>query len=180
MFKVYYNESIYEIPNVFGDRKILYIRKVTQQNKLLGNGILNPIMDESLDMYDSLMMAQAGANLLSTAVPSFTFKFVEPNLLYLYNMTTMANQLSIEFALEHFDNFSSIPNTAWQSFEQLAILDIKQFLYGVLKHYDSLQTAHGTINLHIDDWSSAKDDREALLDKWRDVYHMEADQFIII
>jgi hypothetical protein len=178
--KSHYNESIYQIPDVFGDRKIMYIRKVDQNNKLLGNGFLNPIMDESLDMYDSLMMAQAGANLLSTAVPSFTFKYMQPNLLYLYNMTTMANQLTIEFALEHFENFSSIPNTAWGSFEELAVLDIKKFLYGVLKRYDNMQTAIGNIALHIDDWSGADSERKDLLERWKDNYHIDAEQFYII
>lgn len=178
--KSHYNESIYEIPDIFGGRKILYISKVDQQSKLLGNGYLNPLFDDSMDMYNSVMMAQAGMNLMSTVIPSFTFKYVEPNLLYLYNLTTMANKVTIDFAVEHFDNFSSIPNTAWHSFEELAILDIKQFLYGVLKRYNNLQTAHGTIDLHIDDWSNAESERKDLIEKWRDVYHMEAEQFIII
>jgi hypothetical protein len=180
LIKNNYTECIYEIPDIFGGREILYVRKVEQRNKLLGSGYLNPLFDESLDMYNSLMMAQAGANLMSTAVPSFTFKFLQPNLLYLYNMSTMASEVTIEFAVEHFENLASIPNTAWHSFEELALLDIKQFLYGVLKRYDSLQTAHGTINLHIDDWSGAEAERKDLIEKWRDVYHLETEQFFII
>jgi hypothetical protein len=178
--KSHYNESIYELPDVFGDRRLLYVRKVEQRNKLLGNGYMNPVLDDSMDMYNSLMMGQAAANLTSAATPPFTFKFVGPNLLHLYNMSTMANELTIEFGLEHFDNLASVPNTAWESFYELALLDIKHFLYGVLKHYDQLQTAYGTINLHIDDWSSAEADRKELLNQWRDVYHLDTEQFFII
>lgn len=180
VIKSHYNESIYEIPDIFGDRKIMYIRRIDPKSKLLGNGYLNPVIDDSLDMYNGLMMGQAAANLLSTATPPFTFKFLQPNLLYMYNMSTMASELTIEFAVEHFDNLSSIPNTAWQSFYDLALLDIKQFLYGILKRYDSLQTAHGTINLHIDDWSNAESERKELIAHWRDVYHLEGEQFFII
>jgi hypothetical protein len=178
--KSHYNESIYEIPDVFAGRRIMYIRKIDQKNKLLGNGYVNPVLDDSMDMYNSLMLGQAAANLTSAAVPPFTFKYIEPNLLYLYNMTTMANELTIEFALEHFDNLVSIPATAWQSFYDLALLDIKDFLYGVLKHYDQLQTAYGTITLKIDDWQQAASDRKDLIEKWRDLYHLDTEQFFII
>lgn len=178
--KSHYQESIYEIPDVFGDRKIMYVRKVEPKNKLAGSGYLNPVMDDSLDLYNSLMMGQASANLLSTATPPFTFKFVEPNLLHLYNMSTIANELTVEFALEHFPNLSSIPNTAWESFYELALLDVKRFLYNALKHHNELQTAYGTINMRIDDWSNAESDRKELIERWRDVYHLDTEQFFII
>lgn len=175
-----YQESIYELPDIFGDRKLLSIRKVIPVNRLLGNGYMSPIFDDSLDLYNSMMMGQAAANLLSAATPPFTFKFEQPNLMYLYNMSTMANQITVEFCLEHYENLASIPNTAWESFYELALLDIKRLLYGALKHYRELQTAHGTISLQIDDWANAESERKELIEHWRDVYHMEADQFVVI
>jgi hypothetical protein len=178
--KSHYNESIYQLPDVFGDRQVMYVRKIEQKNKLLGNGYVNPVLDDSLDMYNSLMLGQAAANLTSAATPPFTFKFLAPNLLYLYNMSTMAGQLTIEFGLEHFDNLMSVPATSWESFYELALLDIKHFLYGVLKHYDEIETAHGRINLKIDDWANAQSERKDLIEKWRDVYHLDTEQFFII
>lgn len=180
MLKSNYTESVYEIPDIFGDRKLMNVRKVELKNKLLGNGYMGASMEGSYDMFNSTMMAQAGANLMSSITPPFTFKFQAPNLLYLYNTSTMANELSVEFAVEHFDNLSSIPNTAWESFYDLALLDTKKLLYGALKHYSELQTAHGTINLRIDDWANAESDRKELISHWRDVHHLDGEQFFII
>jgi hypothetical protein len=180
VLKSNYNESIYVLPDVFGDRKIITIRKVEQKNKLLGNGYVSPILDDSIDLYGGIMMGQAAANLSSTVIPPFTFKFTAPNLLHLFNMSTMANEATIEIGLEHHDNLMSIPNTSWESFYELAILDLKHFYYGILKHYNQLQTAHGTIDLHIDDWASAFQERKDLIERWRDMYHLDAEQFYII
>jgi len=175
-----YQESVYEIPDVFGNRRIMYIRRVEPRNKMLGNGYVSPIFDDSMDVYNSVMMAQAGANLLSSVTPPFTFKFQGPNLLYLYNMSTMATEIFVEFALEHAENLVTIPNTAWESFYELALLDIKRFLYGAMRHYNEIQTAYGTVSLKIDEWANAEQERKDLLEKWRDVYHLDADQFVIV
>ena len=42
-----------------------------------------------------------------------------------------------------------------------------------MKHYNELQTAHGTVNLKIDDWANAESERESLLEKWDDTYHLD-------
>lgn len=175
-----FQESVYELPDIFGERQIIYVKKVTPRNKLLGNGYLSPLYDGSVDIYYDAMNMQAQANLLSTVAPTFTFKFDEPNVLYLYNMSSIASDLVIEVALEHADNFASIPFTSYDSFLELAELDIKQFLYGFLKHYSDIQTAFGSFNLKIDDWSNAESERKDLLERWRDNYHLDTEQFIII
>ena len=41
-----------------------------------------------------------------------------------------------------------------------------------MKHYNELSTAHGSINLKIDDWANASQDRDALLDKWDDTFDL--------
>jgi hypothetical protein len=175
-----YAESIYEIPDIFGDKRIVYVRKVDLKNKLIGNGYMNPVFDDSIDIYNSVMMAQARANLLSTITPPFTFKFVQPNLLYLYNMSTFGAEITVEFGLEHSENLMTIPNSAWESFYELALLDIKRFLYNALKHYNELQTAYGTISLKIDDWANAESERKDLIERWRDVYHLDGENFYVI
>ena len=45
--------------------------------------------------------------------------------------------------------------------------------YDYMKHYNELSTAHGSINLKIDDWANASQDRDALLDKWDDTFHLD-------
>jgi hypothetical protein len=159
---------------------LLYVKKVEARNKLIGNGYVNPSFDDSIDTYNSLMLTQANANLVSVAAPPITFKFEAPNLLHLYNISSMYGEVDIEFALEHAENLSTIPPTAFESFHELAELDIKRFLYNTLKHYNEIQTAYGTISLKIDDWAQAESDRKDLLEKWRDLYHLDGEVFFII
>jgi hypothetical protein len=102
-----YQESIYELPDVFGDRKLIYIRRITPRNKMLGNGYFSPEFDAGYDSYNMLMETQASANLQSISTPSFTFRFQHPNLMFLYNMSTIADELTIEFAMQHIDNLVS-------------------------------------------------------------------------
>lgn len=175
-----YTESIYEIPDVFGGRTLLYIRKVNAKNKLLGAGYLSPILDTDINLYNQLAMVQASANLVSTVTPPLTFKFTPPNLLHLFNFATAYGEVDIEFALEHAANLSTVTPTMWESFYELALIDIKRFLYGTLKHYTDIQTAYGTINLRIDEWQNAEQDRKELVERWRDTYHLETEQFFII
>ena len=175
-----YTESIYIIPDLFAGREIMYIRNITMKSKLLGNGFISPVFDGSIDTYNMLMMTQANANLASIAAPAITFKFEAPNKLYLYNVATAYGVIDIDFAVEHAENLSTIPITAWETFYELALLDIKRFLYNAMKHYSELQTAYGTVNLRIDDWSNAESERKDMIEKMRDTYHLEVEQFFII
>lgn len=175
-----YTESVYIIPELFGDREIMYIRSINLKSKLLGNGFISPTFDGSIETYNMLMLTQANANLASVAAPPITFKFVKPNKLYLYNVATAYGVIDIEFGIEHAANLSTIPMTAYDSFYELALLDIKRFLYNTLKHYTELQTAYGNINLRIDDWSNAESDRKDLIERWRDVYHLDTESLFII
>ena len=174
-----YTESIYELPNIY-NREILYIRNIYLHSKLLGNGYIAPIFDGSIDTYNMLMMTKANANLASVAAPPITFKFVPPNKMYLYNVATAYGMLDVDLALQHAENLSTIPETAWDSFYELALVDVKRFLYGFLKHYSEIQSAYGTITLKIDDWQNAESERKEIIEKMKDVYHLEVEPLFII
>lgn len=174
-----YTESIYEIPDVYGTH-IIYIRNVFPKNKLLGNGFIAPVFDGTIDTYNSLMMVQATADLASVAAPPITFKFEEPNRMYLYNMATAYGEVEVELAMGHSESLSTIPASQWESFSELATIDVKMFLYNIMKQYNEIQTAYGNINFHIDDWQNAENDRKELIEKYRAIYHLEGEQFFII
>lgn len=174
-----YTESIYILPDLF-DREILYVRNIFLKTKLLGNGFIAPVFDGSIDTYNSMMLTQTSANLASVAAPAITFKFDPPNKLTLYNIATAYGMIDIELALEHADNFATISQTSWDSFYELALLDVKRFLYGIMKHYTELSSAYGTVNLKIDDWQNAESERKDLIERWKDVAHLETEQFFII
>lgn len=176
-----YTESIYVLPEIYPDREIIYIRNILPRNKLMGNGYIAPIFDGTIGTYLDLGMTQVNADLVSMASPAITFKFEAPNLLYLYNFATAYGIVDIEIAYEHARNLSTISNTQWESFLELATLDIKKFLYNSMKHYNEINSAFGTISLKIDEWSNAESDRKDLVERWKDVYHLETqDQFMII
>ena len=49
---------------------------------------------------------------------------------------------------------------------QLAVLDLEEYLYNQLKRKDQLDVGVGTINLKIDEWANARDEKKQLLETW--------------
>jgi hypothetical protein len=180
LIKGLYQESIYVIPAIFGKRELLGIRKVYPRSLLISSGYYAPYIDSSPDLYEAMMMTQANSDLMSSIAPPFTFKFQAPNLMFLYNISTLYGVVDIDFHITHSENLSTIKTTSYDAFYDLAILDVKNFLYGALKHFKNIQTAYGTITLEIDDWANAATDRKDMIEKWRDVYHMDQEQFYVI
>lgn len=175
------HSKIFTIPNMFGDRDILYVRKVELDLSELSDGYIDPIYIGNEINYEDLMSAQASANLLSLAIPSVTFKFHPPNKLELFNSgLAYDNKYKVTVALEHSENLTTIPKTSWTSFMRLATLDVKKFLYDNLKLYGNLQTAYGNIDIKIDEWSNAEQERIDLIREWEDTWHLDDEQFIII
>jgi len=102
-----------------------------------------------------------------------TFEYLGENKIRLYGYPRVP--LTFRVACEHDPNGESIEDSCYDSFMELAILDMKQFLYNTLKLYDNIPTAFGNINLKTDDYQSAESDRNQLLEKWRDTYHVDMD-----
>ena len=102
-----------------------------------------------------------------------SFEYLGENKIKLYGYPKA--ELSFRVACEHEPNGESIEDSCYDSFMELAILDVKQLLYNTLKLYDGIPTAFGNINLKIEDYQSAEADRNALLDKWRDTFHLDMD-----
>jgi hypothetical protein len=92
----------------------------------------------------------------------------------------MYGMLDIDFNLTHAENLSTVKKSMYDTFYKLVILDMKNFLYGALKHYKNIQTAYGTITLEIDEWAGAAGEREELIERFRDVWHLEQDALYII
>ena len=73
-------------------------------------------------------------------------------------------------------SLQSIRPTAEESFFKLAVLDVKENLYQLVKHYTTIQTAYGTVELKIDDWADAANERKELINQWDDSYHLDLGQ----
>lgn len=128
----------------------------------------------SIDMsaMQSLMISNASAQLMSATIPAITFEFEDPNLLRIYNCY-ISTGVILRIAFQHDNTLSSIPLSQEESFFKLALLDVKDGLYPTMKYYNDLQTAHGNISLKIDDWQNAESERNDLIERWEDTYHLD-------
>lgn len=173
--------TIYELPDVFDDSEILFVKKLEEDLDSFAHGYLDTAALMGGISWGDMMMGQANSNLASIAMPAVTFEYIAPNKIKIFNDSFMySRKVRLEIAVQHSNNLSTISKTAEYSFTKLATLDIKMMLYNNLKHYNDLQTAYGNINLKIDDWSNAESERVDLLREWEETYHMDITQFIII
>ena len=171
--------TIYRLPDVFGDAQIMMI---THMEPIFDNERYSHDYNTSLFSYgvtpciygyQELMLAQAQANMLSSASKGSTFQFIPPNMIEIFSAYAMGNNYRLSVALSHAENLSTIPATCYGSFLKLATMDVKVYLYNTLIHYDNLSTAYGQLSLNIDRWSGAEDDRRALIEKWEQTYHLD-------
>ena len=83
----------------------------------------------------------------------------------------------LTLAFEHDKSLASIPETASESFYQLALLDVKSNLFPTMKMYSPIQTPVGNIDLKIDAWEQAESDRRELLKEWDETFHLDGQTF---
>ena len=172
------DHETYLLPDLFSEREILFIRNVSYDESDIsalgywGAGI--PLLHGNLVRQG--MMANAGLALSNRMVPRLTFKYEHPRKVTIYNALVSA-KLVFEIALMHDKNLASISPTQEEAFYDLALLDVKILLYNTMKHYNDIQTATGSIQLKLDDWSSAESDRKALLEDWGNIFHIDVMPF---
>ena len=178
--------TIYRLPDVFGDAQIMMI---THMEPIYDNDRYSHDYNTSLFSYgvtpciygyQELMLAQAQANMLSSAAKGITFQFIPPNMIEIFSGYAMGNTYRLSVAIAHSENLSTIPATCYGSFLKLATMDVKVYLYNTLIHYDNLSTAYGQLSLNIDRWSGAEDDRRALIEKWEQTYHLDLSNIYFI
>jgi len=114
---------------------------------------------------------QAYSMLIGQARAEPTFEFLEPNKIRLYGFPRF--WVTMKVSCEHDENGESIPSTCYDSFMQLAKLDTRIFLWNNLKLYDGVASAYGTINLKVDEHQGAESERNALLEEWRQTWHLD-------
>ena len=100
-----------------------------------------------------------------------SFEFIPPNQVQMCGFPKTI--VTFELACEHEPNGETIPAGCYQSFLDLATLDLKEFLWNNLKHWDKIPSAFGTVDLKIDEFQSASGDKKALLEKWDDIFHLD-------
>lgn len=129
----------------------------------------------SANLYESVLTANlmyADMQLLGQIKEAPTPRFEAPNILWLNRAYEHSGTLDITFRLENDDNLLSIPDSAFEAVKRLFILDLKASIYNEYGIMSSLETPFGTIDLKIEDWSSAYDQRTELYDTYMATSHL--------
>lgn len=74
---------------------------------------------------------------------------------------------------EHDENCETIPDTCIESFMRLAVLDVRRTLYNNLINMTNVGSALKEYRIQIDRWSSASEQRDALVDKWSSTFYID-------
>lgn len=176
--------SIYRIPSEMTDgQKIMSIKSCVPVNANgSGLGVPGQHYNErpwnnrfgraaSGDLYGMVVAAQvdyADRLLLGEVTRKFRFYFFEPNILMI---TNYSGTLNATFCCKNDESLISISDTAYEATRRLFILDLKKSIYNEYGNYTEVDTAFGTLDLKIGDWSSAEADRNELFDNYRSTSH---------
>ena len=105
---------------------------------------------------------------LESDIQERQIKNADDNKLKTYNLSSFSTLMKIKIGFKHYNNLSTIGTGQEESFFQLAKLDIKTFLYNNLKHFDKIDTVYGSIDLHIEDWANAENDRMDMMTRMKE------------
>lgn len=165
---------LWRLPKELTITPVLYIDsiKVPHNNYRATLGELTPTYSVNLSA-QSVVTAQA-YNMVAGEMRAYpTWEQGDGDQVYLYGFPRIPLRFSV--ACEHLPNGESIGNGYYASFLELAILDMKEFVYNALIRYDGMPSAHGQVNLGIQEWASASEARNSLLEKWADTFHLDMD-----
>lgn len=170
------DNGIYKIPDFLTITPIKYVIDVTlpYHNTRGTYGDIAPAYGISRSV-EGVLSSQAYMMVAGQMRSEPTFEYLGNNKIKLYGYPRV--EVVFKVACEHDPDGESIEDDCYDSFLELATLDVKQFIYNTLKYYNEIPTAFGNINLKIDDFQSAEADRNTLLDRWRDTYHLDFDWF---
>lgn len=166
------NKSIYMLPPFITMTPIKYVVDVRlpQYNNRGTYGDVAPAYGINRSV-QGVVTSQAYMMVAGQMRAEPTFDYLGENKIKLYGFPKTV--LTFVVAAEHDPSGESIESSCYDSFMELATLDMKVFLYNTLKLYEGIPTAFGTIDLKISDYQSAEADRTQLLERWRDVYHVD-------
>lgn len=160
-----------KVPNRFNcfylktEHEIIGVSKVLAEN-YMGNAGL------PLAYYDSdPLNRQITADLASMYLQKITFDFESPNIVSIFPKTTLLGSFTVQLKVVHPLHLATIPFGYRMEFFKCALFDVRMALYPIRDRFKNINTTFGNVELFMDKLDSASDDKQALLDKWRENYH---------
>lgn len=112
------------------------------------------------------------AGVASTMSKALTIKFVAPNKIICHN-GWMNGQYLAEVAVKHPINLSTVEPGTMPTLRELALMDLKSYLYGKLKRKDGISTGVGELDLKISEWSDVARERKDWFKEMKDECNMD-------
>lgn len=124
--------------------------------------------------------AQAAADLNSMTTVPTTFRFFPPNIIEIFPKYCYSYDFMVKCMFEHPKHLATITPMMYIQFKRLALLDVKAAIYEMYIMLEGVSTAFGSIDLKLDSFSSAKDERTSLLEEFEKRYLQQAHRKKII
>ena len=165
-------ENIYELPALLTGTEVMYVIDVSMpfQNYRGTYGDIAPAYGINRSV-QGVATSQAYMMVAGQMRAEPTFEYLGKNKIRLYGYPKTL--INIKVAAVHESDCETIEEGCRDSFMQLATLDVKMTMYNTLKMYDGIPSAFGEIKLKTEDLQNAESERNELLEKWRDTYHVD-------
>ena len=135
----------------------------------------------SANLYETVLNAQIAYadKLLSGSIDESPIaRFEPPNIIWINSSYGNAGSLYAVLCLKNDENLLAIPDKVYEGVKRLFILDLKSTIYSEYGILSNIETAVGTIDLKIDDWASAAEQRDSLYDEYRGMAHLRTHSII--
>jgi len=162
----------YQLPAFLTTTPVMWVNDVRiPENHLRGTfGDINPTFGINRSV-QGVIAGQAHMMLAGQMRAEPTFKYMGNNKIRLFGFPR--TNLEFIIAAEHEPNGETLEAGMLVSFTELATLDVRQFLYNSLKYFNEIPTAHGTINLRIEDFQGAEAERKTWIDNATENFHID-------
>ena len=129
------------------------------------------------DIMNAEMTGAAINKFIGVTSSASTSRWLGYNKIQLFNFP---DDTLIRFVVkcDHDPQCESIPISCRESFMELAVLDVEMTLYNHLKNMNNVGSAFKEIQLKIDEWSGAEGNRNTLIEKWTDNFHLDQTDLI--
>ena len=171
--------SVYFLPESLTTTDVMYVSSVNistySDSSMFSGSNMGGYMLPMNNLYStakSIASSQMASILAGDLRDEPTFEYLGENKIILYGYPRV--NLIFRLACAHEPNGETIEDSCTTSFMDLAMLDMKMFLYNNLKLYDKISNAWGgVIDLKIEEMQGAESDRRSLLEKWDETFHLD-------
>ena len=152
--------NTYKIPKT-DNLEIIGIHKLFMSNMVQYGSTAIPISQNPFE-------SQIFNDFASMTVTPITWRYLPPNLIEIFPKILNYKSAILEVKAIHPKHLKTIPLNMSDEFLKLALYDVLLSIYPLRHRFESMNTVYGSIQPFLDMVDSAKDDRDALLEKFRE------------